>query len=244
MAPDAPWDLLARYLAGEATPTEQAELRAWASQRPEHQAILRETTAAWEKSALPPSSFAPADVDRAWHRFETQVWGPPPAPPVAPSPTGWLAGLWKTAGLMAVGVGAGWWLHATTATDRKTPPLSTTAAPMVRADSAARHPASSPVPLPSPTNPAPTASTTASADLVFDNTPLPDVADRLTTAFGVRVVLADTALRGCRFTGTFHTPQPEQVLHVVSVAISATFTQLPDGTWELRGNGCPPGRVR
>lgn len=229
LAPDAPWDLLARYLAGEATPTEQAELRTWASQRPEHQAVLTEATQAWTQAG-PLATAAPfglADVDQAWQRFETQVWGvppsapppssPPPVPPTTP-PVGWVVGWGKAAALLVVGASSGWLLR--------------TAMPPAAA------PPSSPAPV--ATASAPPAAVSAAAvpaaiDLIFEDEPVRAVAQRLESAFpGTRIEVAEAELAQQRFTGTFRAARPEAVLRVVSVATGAELTRRPpDSTWVL-----------
>ena len=70
--PDAPWDLLARHLAAEATPDEQARLRHWLHADPAHLQILTTVTRAWERAgeaAPAPVLFTPAQVEAAWLRF-------------------------------------------------------------------------------------------------------------------------------------------------------------------------------
>lgn len=91
---DAPWALLARHLAAEATASERADLRAWVQADPTHLQILTTVTRAWERAAeaVPtPALFSPADVEAAWQRFKpkmaTAVYPTPPtAQPVAKAP--------------------------------------------------------------------------------------------------------------------------------------------------------------
>lgn len=98
---DAPWALLARHLAAEATAGERADLRAWVQADPTHLQILTTVTRAWERAAEAapaPVLFSPADVEAAWQRFRPllAVPAPPPpasqpnqpkaAPPAAPAP--------------------------------------------------------------------------------------------------------------------------------------------------------------
>ncbi|MDO7854060.1 FecR family protein [Hymenobacter convexus] len=69
---DAPWALLARHLAAEATASERADLRAWVQADPTHLQILTTVTRAWERAAEAapaPVLFSPADVEAAWQRF-------------------------------------------------------------------------------------------------------------------------------------------------------------------------------
>lgn len=67
-----PWDLLARHLAGEATPAERDRLRAWVAAKPERLGLLTDATRAWERAGAPvvPGLFTAADVDAAWQRFK------------------------------------------------------------------------------------------------------------------------------------------------------------------------------
>ena len=88
---DAPWALLARHLAAEASATERAELRAWVQADPHHLQILATVTRAWERAgeaAAAPVLFSPADVEAAWQRFRPHLAAPaPPAGrPAAPTP--------------------------------------------------------------------------------------------------------------------------------------------------------------
>ncbi|MCC3155236.1 FecR domain-containing protein [Hymenobacter sp. BT770] len=87
---DAPWALLARHLAAEATASERADLRAWVQADPTHLQILTTVTRAWERAAEAaptPVLFSPADVEAAWQRFRplmtTAVYPTPTARPVA-----------------------------------------------------------------------------------------------------------------------------------------------------------------
>ncbi|MVN78844.1 DUF4974 domain-containing protein [Hymenobacter sp. HMF4947] len=80
---DAPWALLARHLAHEATAGERADLRAWVEADPSHLQILTTVTRAWERAgevAAGPVLFSPADVEAAWQRLR-------PALAVAPAPS-------------------------------------------------------------------------------------------------------------------------------------------------------------
>ena len=90
---DAPWALLARHLAAEATAGERADLRTWVQADPTHLQILTTVTRAWERAAETapaPVLFSPADVEAAWQRFRPQIMAvPKPTPtaqPVAPTP--------------------------------------------------------------------------------------------------------------------------------------------------------------
>lgn len=85
--PDAPWELLARHLAAEASAAERTALRAWVQADPTHLQILTTVTRAWERAGeatTEPVLFSPADVEAAWQRFRPLL---APAPPVAAAST-------------------------------------------------------------------------------------------------------------------------------------------------------------
>ncbi|GAA4362005.1 hypothetical protein GCM10023185_29520 [Hymenobacter saemangeumensis] len=106
---DAPWDLLARHLAAEATAGEQDRLRQWLHADPLHLQVLTTVTRAWERAgekAPAPVVFTPADVEAAWQRFRPMMGevAPPravaePAAPARPEavarPTGTGQGSWQ-----------------------------------------------------------------------------------------------------------------------------------------------------
>ena len=78
---DAPWALLARHLAAEATASERADLRDWVQADPTHLQILTTVTRAWERAAEAapaPVLFSPADVEAAWQRFRPLMAAPSP----------------------------------------------------------------------------------------------------------------------------------------------------------------------
>jgi transmembrane sensor len=82
--PEAPWDLLAKHLAGEATPGELEQLRAWVTADPKRLGLLTDATRAWERAGAAPVAglFSEADVEAAWQRFRPKMV----ANPVAESP--------------------------------------------------------------------------------------------------------------------------------------------------------------
>lgn len=59
LAEDADWDALARYLAGESSPDEAAQMRRWLDARPER----AELVAAMQRALEPLAGSAPADID-------------------------------------------------------------------------------------------------------------------------------------------------------------------------------------
>ena len=84
--PDAPWALLARHLAAEATATERAKLRAWVQAEPAHLQILTTVTRAWERAGEAMNErplFSAADVEAAWQRFRPLLQ-PAPTPTLSP----------------------------------------------------------------------------------------------------------------------------------------------------------------
>src|SRR6476661_5135826 len=84
---DAPWALLARHLAAEATAAEQAQLRQWLHADPLHLQVLTTVTRAWERGgeqAPAPVVFSPADVEAAWQRFRPLMGEVAPAKSVEP----------------------------------------------------------------------------------------------------------------------------------------------------------------
>ncbi|QDA59687.1 FecR family protein [Hymenobacter jejuensis] len=72
---EVPWDLLAKHLAGEATATEQEQLRMWVAARPERLGLLTDATRAWERVGAAPVAdlFSDAEVEAAWQRFRPQM---------------------------------------------------------------------------------------------------------------------------------------------------------------------------
>ncbi|GAB3585351.1 FecR family protein [Hymenobacter daeguensis] len=86
--PDAPWELLARHLAAEASPAERTALREWVQADPTHLQILTTVTRAWERAgeaAAAPVLFSPADVEAAWQRFRPLIAPAEVAPPPVPA---------------------------------------------------------------------------------------------------------------------------------------------------------------
>lgn len=70
--PDISSELLARYVAGEATPEERAQVQAWA-EGPQQAAELERWRALWELSAE--GAMPEVDVDAAWARMEGRMDG-------------------------------------------------------------------------------------------------------------------------------------------------------------------------
>ena len=123
--PDAPWALLARHLAAEATAAERTTLRAWVQADPTHLQILTTVTRAWERAGEVVAErplFSAADVEAAWQRFRPLLQHPPvprpavepPAPvvrPLWPGAAGWPMPLLRIAAILALVLGAGYLLR-------------------------------------------------------------------------------------------------------------------------------------
>ncbi|OON70550.1 FecR family protein [Hymenobacter sp. CRA2] len=83
--PEAPWDLLAKHLAGEASASEQEELHRWLTAVPQRLRLLTDATRAWERGGHVAEVFTEADADRAWQRFSAAA-GLKTTPADAPKP--------------------------------------------------------------------------------------------------------------------------------------------------------------
>lgn len=99
-AEQAPWELLAKHLAGEATALEQQELHAWVTAVPARLPLLTDATRAWERGGTSADAFTEADVEPAWQRFRVAAELAPPQ--MAPSstatePKGRTVPLWPAA---------------------------------------------------------------------------------------------------------------------------------------------------
>ncbi len=121
---DAPWVLLARHLAKEATASERADLRAWVEADPNHLQILTTVTRAWERAgeaAASPVLFSPADVEAAWQRFRPVLAAAPASKaaeeevpsravvrPLWPAPGRSTSRRWQLAAGLALLLGAGY----------------------------------------------------------------------------------------------------------------------------------------
>lgn len=98
---DAPWELLAKHLAGEASAAEQAELHQWLTATPGRLRLLTDATRAWERGGHVAEVFAEADVEPAWQRFSaaaglsSAAQAATEAP--APAEAGRVVPMWQTA---------------------------------------------------------------------------------------------------------------------------------------------------
>ena len=73
--------------------------------------------------------------------------------------------------------------------------------------------------------------------LVFENTPLPQVIEKLEHHFHTSIDATDQRLLQCRFTGTFEHPELENVLQVLAASLNGSIKEQPGG-FLLNGTGC------
>ena len=64
------WKLLARYLAGECSPSEKQLVESWIQENPEHQQLGSELQAVWES---PEIEQRPPDIEELWRRTAFQA---------------------------------------------------------------------------------------------------------------------------------------------------------------------------
>lgn len=63
------WERLARFVAGESSPAERADVERWLAADPSRQALLEDVERRWAAAALPPD----VDVDRAWGQVAGRI---------------------------------------------------------------------------------------------------------------------------------------------------------------------------
>jgi len=66
------WNLLAKYMAGEADTRETESVLAWAEESPENKALLQEIKSDWQKMDSIDGRF---DVDNAWNKLHGRISG-------------------------------------------------------------------------------------------------------------------------------------------------------------------------
>ncbi|WP_400192375.1 FecR family protein [Hymenobacter sp. B81] len=94
---DAPWELLAKHLAGEASASEQQALHRWLTSQPSRLRVLTDATRAWERGGAVEEVFTEADVDRAWQRFSAQAGLKATPPPLtAPAAEAKVVSMWSS----------------------------------------------------------------------------------------------------------------------------------------------------
>ena len=69
---DIDWAKLGRYLAGESTPSEVAEVDAWLAADPGHREVMATLATAW-KTAGESRGHRPADVEHAWRKMSASL---------------------------------------------------------------------------------------------------------------------------------------------------------------------------
>lgn len=79
------WQLLARYLAGSCSPSDDQAIEAWIEADPTRQQFLRELEIIWAASDAPASSLDDATLEADWNRIAAAL-GEADAPAVPPSP--------------------------------------------------------------------------------------------------------------------------------------------------------------
>lgn len=100
-------DLLVKYLLGEASPEEQAQVRAWISESPEHEREYNHFKTLWEESRKMAAATA-TDTDAAWLRMKTRLQAQTATP--APVVTMRRMGSWmRIAALFILLAGGLWW---------------------------------------------------------------------------------------------------------------------------------------
>jgi transmembrane sensor len=128
---------LARYLAGEATASERAEIAAWAQSDPANATELAQLQAAW----LPPPASPKWDIDLAWRKVQDRLTHPvvEVVPIRRPAWIGWVA----VAAIVLVGLAiARWWprpsreqVYATAVAEQRTVHLPDSSVVMLAPDS-------------------------------------------------------------------------------------------------------------
>ncbi len=103
-------NIIAKYLAGEASPQEESDLRHWVDLSPENAAYFEEAYAAWEQIGLLPDAKS-FDLDRAWSEIRSRagIADATPAPRVRSLSPNYL--LMRVAAAVVVLVGLGWALY-------------------------------------------------------------------------------------------------------------------------------------
>src|SRR5688500_11347296 len=84
MTDDIDWPRLARYLAGEASPQERAELERWTAADPRHRALLDDARRRWDAAGADRPSF---NVDSAWATLSHQMDAAGVSPPSRARPS-------------------------------------------------------------------------------------------------------------------------------------------------------------
>lgn len=94
---------------------------------------------------------------------------------------------------------------------------------------------------------APATETITSQTLVFDNTPLSQIAAALTEAYGTHIIFSDQALADCRITATFSTDESlEDILDAITEAGGMAYRKVNGGyvICETAWGSCPSAAGR
>ncbi|MFL5728083.1 MAG: FecR family protein [Cytophagaceae bacterium] len=73
--------------------------------------------------------------------------------------------------------------------------------------------------------------------LEFDNTNLSQVIQSLNSYFDNQVIVSDSALLQCSFTGSFENPELEQIISIISVSLNVDYKK-EQNRYILSGQGC------
>jgi transmembrane sensor len=84
MTDDTDWPRLARYLAGEMSPGERAELERWLAADPRHRALLDDARRRWDAAGADRPTF---NVDSAWANVSGRMDDAPSARPARTRPS-------------------------------------------------------------------------------------------------------------------------------------------------------------
>jgi transmembrane sensor len=104
MTDDIDWPKLARYLAGEASPAERAELKRWLAADPRHRALLDDARRRWEAAGADRPSF---NVDSAWATVSHQMDAPSASRPSRTRPAIFAQPAFAIAAALVLLIGGG-----------------------------------------------------------------------------------------------------------------------------------------
>jgi transmembrane sensor len=76
-------------------------------------------------------------------------------------------------------------------------------------------------------------------DFTFTNLRLTELIATLENHYQADLVLANTALRNCRFTASFKDPELKEILDILAIAGNLTITQQDSSRYLISGPGCP-----
>jgi ferric-dicitrate binding protein FerR (iron transport regulator) len=77
--------------------------------------------------------------------------------------------------------------------------------------------------------------------LLFDQTPMADVAEALHRAYGIQVELQNPDIANCKLFGRFPKDQPvERQMEYIAGVTGTMYEKKNDSTYLLKGEGCRP----